>query len=253
MTKNNQNWKYVDDKKKYKNKKIDKGSSSNQMGCKQESEKEPENVEENRNLKKILCQNIIECGECKYGNKCLYAHNLNEQNIDYRRRIVYNIINSTDDLTFFDLRENYTTYRLLLELTKLCKDCDEGKCIGGYNCKTGACMKKYCVCLNDLNNGNCKNAHCCMIHLTKRGLKPFYNKQTPLGVCNKFGAYKRKYGDYSYKKLDEKQNATNSDGDNISNISEISEPDSTKDEENIQIRANDEKYVQYICEKSIFD
>ena len=37
---------------------------------------------ENKNLKKILCHNILTFGSCNYGGKCLFAHKLDEQNIN---------------------------------------------------------------------------------------------------------------------------------------------------------------------------
>jgi len=191
---------------------------------------------------------MIDIGECNYGTKCVYAHTLDEQNIDEKRRIVYNLIDGVEDLTDFDLRKNYYVYKSLLELTKLCKDCTEGACIGGYNCKSGACMKKYCVCIVDLNNGTCRNQNCDMIHLTKRGLKPYYNKRRPY------------YVDYSGNKRFIRQEVD--DNSDTLDINDGDDGDKNEDESDdgfSQTRRlsedaleKDDKYIITICERSIF-
>jgi hypothetical protein len=132
--------------------------------------------DQNNNLKKILCENMIYNGECKYDKKCLYAHTIDEQNINEKRKHIYDLIDSTDDLSHIDLKKDYTLYKSLLELTKMCKKCITNVCIGGYNCKLGSCVTKYCICGNDLNNGFCKSSKCEYVHLSKRGLKPYYKK-----------------------------------------------------------------------------
>ena len=83
---------------------------------------------------------------------------------------------SDSDLSHINLRENTELYRTMLELTRYCKNCSNNFCIGGYNCKSGVCDKKYCICINDLNHGCCNNVNCNNIHLSKRGLKPFHDK-----------------------------------------------------------------------------
>src|SRR3989344_5594148 len=50
------------------------------------------------------------------------------------------------------------------------------KYTGGLNCRYGACLQQYVICEQDLKYGNCKLEHD-LIHLTKRGLKP-YNVNT---------------------------------------------------------------------------
>ena len=128
---------------------------------------------DNRNHKKILCHNIITHGSCCYGQKCLYAHSLEDQNIDTNKKSIYDLIDSPD-LSSIDLQKNHSLYRSLLNLTKMCELCAQNKCTGGYNCKFGACSKKYNICLKDLNYGTCHTS-CPNIHLTNKGLQPFYN------------------------------------------------------------------------------
>ena len=132
----------------------------------------------NYNQKKILCNNYIVNDNCAYGNKCLYAHNISEQNIDSTRQKVLDIINSSDDLSKLDLNNSNNKFLLrdLLIYTRVCENCKKNKCTGGYNCKFGACSDDHVICYDNLNYDNCKNKNCNFIHLTKRGLKPIYSK-----------------------------------------------------------------------------
>jgi hypothetical protein len=125
----------------------------------------------NDNLKKILCHNILTYKECRYGDKCMYAHNLNEQNIDKNRQHVYDVLEKTD-MSDINLQIDKKLYNSLLELTKLCEHCAKNSCGGGYNCKFGACSKKFHICSKDLNFGNCIGK-CSCVHLTDRGLTPY--------------------------------------------------------------------------------
>jgi len=134
---------------------------------------------QDKNLKRILCRNMIKNGTCEYGSKCKYAHSLSEQIIDVSRKQAWNIIFSSDDLSDIDLQKNYSLYQTLNELTNTCQQCNSHDCIGGYNCDHGTFDKKYQICKHDLNYGNCKNTKC-GIHLTDRGLKPWFNKQCEL-------------------------------------------------------------------------
>jgi hypothetical protein len=146
--KNNQNYKYNNDKlKKY-------------------------------NQKKILCQNFITYNSCIYEDKCSYAHNLNEQNIDPFRKQILDIITGTQDLEYLtkDLHQFKLITKELLIFTKLCDNCIINKCIGGYNCKNGSCKKDFLLCYEDLNYGSCKNNLCVKIHLSKRNMKPLQNQ-----------------------------------------------------------------------------
>jgi len=131
-----------------------------------------DNKYENKNVNKILCLNMITHGTCGYGNKCLYAHDLSEQNMDAVRKKAYDIVLGNNDLSHIDLQKDLGLYKALLELTTICEQCDENKCIGGYNCKKGACSKKYHICIKDLNYGNCVG-NCGCVHLSNRGLKHF--------------------------------------------------------------------------------
>lgn len=136
----------------------------------------------NNNLKKMLCKNMILKGSCTYGENCLYAHNLTEQNMNHSRKIAYEIIKSNNKLDKYNLTNNNELYNTLLTLSKLCEKCKENKCTGGYNCKNGACNEKYVVCFNDLTGGICDQT-CGHIHLSKRGLIP-RNKQLKKNMQN---------------------------------------------------------------------
>lgn len=130
-------------------------------------------LKEVKNKKKLLCNNVITSGSCCYGSKCMYAHSLEEQQIDISRKPAYDILFSSSDLSHINFHENVNLYRSLRDLTKLC---DREHCTGGYNCKHGACgNKKYHVCIKDLEYGDCTNQNCECVHLTNRGLKPFYS------------------------------------------------------------------------------
>jgi len=127
------------------------------------------------NHKKIMCQNYILNNICTYGDKCLYAHNLDEQRIDIKRKKILNILSSTESLDNQDLHLNRELYKELCIFTKLCNECTNKKCTGGYNCKFGAPLEKYLICYEDLNYNNCTDINCKKIHLSKRGLKPQYS------------------------------------------------------------------------------
>lgn len=134
------------------------------------------NSKDIKNKKKLLCNNIITNGSCCYGIKCMYAHSLDEQQIDSNRKLAYEILLSDKILDDINFQQNITIYRSLRELTKLC---EKQYCTGGYNCKHGICgNKKLQICSKDLDYGDCSDVNCQLVHLTKRGLKPFYNGYT---------------------------------------------------------------------------
>jgi hypothetical protein len=124
------------------------------------------------NTKKILCNNILTMGECHYGNKCMYAHSLDEQNIEPIRKKAYDILN---DKGIINYRPDRELGKIFLQMTKVCEDCAKHKCPGGYNCKYGVCDKKYQICADDLRYGKCYNVECDNIHLTNKGLIPLNN------------------------------------------------------------------------------
>jgi len=124
------------------------------------------------NYKKILCKNIMASIDCIYGDKCLYAHDLSEQKMDHVRKIAYDMIMKDMDLRNINIALNKGLYNTFIILSRICEKCEENVCTGGYNCKHGACRKKYIVCQNDLNKGTCLG-DCNMIHLTAKGLVPY--------------------------------------------------------------------------------
>ena len=153
----------------------DSPKPDNNYVCEDDSESDDsESVRKQKidNYKKILCKNINNLGKCIYNNKCLYAHSLEEQNVEPIRAIAYDMIKKKDDLSHIDLSKNKHLYNNLHSLSRLCQHCDEGTCTGGYNCKHGVCDKIYAICLTDLNKGTCKGA-CGKIHLTSKGLVPY--------------------------------------------------------------------------------
>lgn len=128
--------------------------------------------QKNDNYKKILCKNINRDGKCIYNNKCLFAHNLEEQTIEPVREIAYDMIKNNDNLSHVDISKSRQLYNNLLCLSKLCPHCEEGTCTGGYNCKHGTCDKIYVICQTDLNKGTC-DGKCGKLHLTSKGLVPY--------------------------------------------------------------------------------
>lgn len=129
--------------------------------------------------KRVLCYNILTSKGCSYGNKCMYAHSLNEQKIDSIRHKVYTILKKDDDLSTLDIINDKKLFETLVQLTKVCSLCMKGVCPGGYNCRHGALDIRFKICYEDLMNGNCKRSKCNCIHLTDRGLKPYLLQKYP--------------------------------------------------------------------------
>ena len=143
------------------------------------------------NFKKLLCYNIVNNMKCVYKNKCMFAHNINEQLKEPNREFIYNMIYGMGDLSNINIKENKELFEELMIFTKECKNCINKKCPGGYNCKFGVCVKNLKICYNDLLNGKCilplEDEHInnkiikrCSngIHLTEKNLIPFYQRVT---------------------------------------------------------------------------
>ncbi len=145
------------------------------------------------NFKKLLCYKIINSNECSYKNKCMFAHNIEEQKKDDKRELIYNLINKYDNISYINLYEDKELMNDLIIYTKECKSCILNKCPGGYNCKFGACTKDLVICYNDLCYGKCTNPlralnngnngikiHRCIngIHLTEKKLLPYSQRIT---------------------------------------------------------------------------
>ncbi len=153
----------------FRNSKFDKFLSKKKLYLKK-------NIYENKNNhKKIMCQNYLDNNFCTYNEKCLYAHNKDEQKIDIKRNKIFDILNSSNDLSNLEYYKNKDIYKELQLFTKICNDCVLNKCTGGNNCKFGSPYEKYVICYDDLNYGSCNDNECNKIHLTKRNLKPQYN------------------------------------------------------------------------------
>jgi hypothetical protein len=144
------------------------------------------------NFKKLLCYKIINSNTCSYKNKCMFAHNIEEQKKDDNRELIYNLINKYDNISYINLYEDKELMNDLIVYTKECKSCILNKCPGGYNCKFGACTKDLVICYNDLCYGKCINSlkvstnsngikiHRCIngIHLTEKKLLPYSQRIT---------------------------------------------------------------------------
>lgn len=156
---------------------IPSNPSKNQMIFRDEFPISPYETEEfdNKLFKRVLCNNMFIEGNCPYGNFCHYAHSLDEQIVDPLRKKIYHIISSNELLNDIDLFYDIKLFSAFKQLTRLCLKCEKKECLGGYNCKYGACNAKYVICYTDLYYGKCTGA-CTKIHLTKRGLIP-YNLQ----------------------------------------------------------------------------
>jgi hypothetical protein len=141
------------------------------------------------NFKKLLCYNIVNNIKCVYKNKCMFAHNLNEQLKEPLRDFIYSMIYTMGDLSNINIKENKELFEELMIFTKECKNCINKKCPGGYNCKFGVCIKDLRICYNDLLNGKCISVlneeivdgktvkRCiCGIHLTEKNLIPYYQR-----------------------------------------------------------------------------
>lgn len=128
------------------------------------------------NIKKMLCFNMLNKKGCNYGNKCMYAHNLEEQKKEPLREVAYDIILNKNDLSNIDLLTDRDLYHSLIQLTRTCMYCNKGVCTGGYNCKYGVIKSSYQICYDDLLDGKCQRSSCPYVHLTRRGLVP-YSKQ----------------------------------------------------------------------------
>ena len=136
---------------------------------------------ESENVKKILCYNILNTNKCSYGNKCMFAHSLNEQKKDNYKEFIINLILVNDNLSNINICADSKLFNELIIFTKECKNCIIKKCNGGYNCKYGTCLPFLKICKTDLITGKCKkdkNNISCIdgIHLTEKKLIP-YNLQ----------------------------------------------------------------------------
>lgn len=144
-------------------------------------------MENNKNVKILLCNNTVNGNKCAYRSKCMFAHDLNEQIIEPKRVIIYKMINEYDDLSLVNIYNDKELFNEMVILTKECKNCLAGKCPGGYNCKYGTFKKELRICNEDLFCGRCQNKiddtlRCKNgIHLTEKKLIP-YNQRHNIEV-----------------------------------------------------------------------
>ena len=126
--------------------------------------KKPSLSEKYNNTKILLCKTIITNNTCKYGKGCVFAHSLEEQNVNPQRKIAYDIIKNVDNIKS-DILTDKNIRDALFQLTKTCHHCNEGRCTGGYNCRYGAINTEYTICRNDMMYGNCQYSKCEFLHL----------------------------------------------------------------------------------------
>ncbi len=124
-------------------------------------------------IKHNLCKNIL-LQKCIYGNKCNFAHSIQEQKLSNIRNIIYN----SNDLSNIDLYKQKYIYDEILLLTKVCDNCINNICTGGLNCISGAYSHKYVICKNDVIYGKCDELNCTKIHLSQKGLTPYYKQSS---------------------------------------------------------------------------
>jgi hypothetical protein len=212
--------------------------------------------QEDKSHKKILCNNVLGCGTCGYGNKCLYAHSLREQIMETNRRQAYNIIKNKITITD-SMNKDKKIIDTFICLSKTCYDCENNKCPGGYNCKYGAIEKKYTICYNDLMYGRCNHNNCNYVHLTKQGLKPIIpspKKYEDIYTLNMVNIENPEISEQE----EIKQNIPQANLLNGEYFINILHNDSDSDSESDIKMANDIKDVIYnsmidLCERSIFD
>lgn len=126
--------------------------------------------------RRLLCKNMTANGVCKYNNTCMYAHSLRDQLLLNIRHKVYNILIRKSDLSNVDLVADEDMFKCMKVLSRPCIDCINKTCVGGYNCKYGAVSLDLTICIKDLMKGNCDIDNCKLVHLTKRGLIPYYSQ-----------------------------------------------------------------------------
>jgi hypothetical protein len=166
-------------------------------------------------VKRILCKNIINTDElitiesnnsqpnkilkCAFMTTCLYAHNLEEQNVDASRKEAINILKDLAGISQQKIHnlskietENSPVYDLFLLYTKTCQSCVQNKCVGGYNCKFGSPLESLVVCIDDLISGDCSKLQCDKLHLSQAGFIPYTERQRQNTVTNLQSAWKKK-------------------------------------------------------------
>lgn len=150
-------------------------SSDSEVHFKSEKYVQYNSKKKQESYKKILCLNMLTINKCSYANNCLYAHTLEEQQINTIRKLAYAIIKNEDtDYSYINIYEDKVLYKNLSSLSNICYKCISGLCTGGYNCKYGVCKKEYQICDLDMNNGKCSK-QCGKVHITKRNIKPYFS------------------------------------------------------------------------------
>jgi hypothetical protein len=135
------------------------------------------NIQKKKANNKILCQHILFNNKCIYINNCNYAHSLKDQQIEKSRNNAIEMIKMDNLENINIINDTELIYNLLI-LCKLCKNCINNKCTGGYNCKFGACNKDILICKKDFLYGNCSFTDCIYgLHLTDKKFTPLKIQQ----------------------------------------------------------------------------
>jgi hypothetical protein len=229
----------------------------NDYNNKNKSYQNKKNKQYKNNFKKMLCHNYVFTKSCHYKYTCSYAHTLEEQCIDPDRKYIFNLIDDNCNWSAINISTNKSIYNILLSLTHLCNKCLNCSCTGGYNCKFGLCNNKYLICLDDLNYGICNKNGCSKIHLTKRGLIPYYKNinDTLNNTYIKFKINENIYhllniNDNNLFKFDIK-NHSNINDNILKDGDDDSDYNNDKDDKDIKNNILDD-YISD-CDKSIFD
>ncbi len=106
---------------------------------------------------RVLCKSVCNKSNCRYGEKCMYAHNIKQQVIDNFNYEIYMKIltNELLDNILLTNRKTSIIYKKFYSLTNLCELCINKKCTGGFNCKSGAYCQDLLVCYDDFLYGKC--------------------------------------------------------------------------------------------------
>ena len=125
------------------------------------------NLLKSSNRKLMLCEQYMKNMCCIYGNKCIYAHDIKDQNISQSRYNVYSYIFNPQNIKL-----THDIYKSLLIMCDICDKCMLSHCIGGINCRNGVYYKGLKLCRTDLLYGNCVDDMCDSIHITSKYIKP---------------------------------------------------------------------------------
>jgi hypothetical protein len=111
------------------------------------------------NKNSILCDSLIRGGICEQGLYCNFCHDIKQQNINPDRLLALKIIFDDDIKNLSEYADNKKEiiYDNLKILCKLCNNCQNHCCVGGYNCCEGAINASIKICRSNMMTGTCPN------------------------------------------------------------------------------------------------